>query len=208
MRAGASTRKDWCTVHALEGEVGDEAWSARALQSQRALVRRLRLRLEAHRAGLRPAPRQLDGEDIDLEAAIDERVATFAGHGGDPRLYQRQKKRRRDFATLVLIDASMSTDSWIDGRRVLDVAREAALVLGEVANELGDRVEILAFASETRNHCYVWSLHREGEAWSLGKRRLSGLRPRGYTRIGPRAPARDGGARRDACGATAAVAHQ
>ncbi|MDH4017471.1 MAG: hypothetical protein OEV20_09030, partial [Actinomycetota bacterium] len=180
-----SYRKGWCTVYPRAARVGEARWAAEALATHRTLVRRLRLRLEAHRSGLRPAPRQLDGEEIDLDAAQDERVAAAAGRGGDPRLYVRQKKRRRDFATLVLIDASMSTDSWIDGRRILDVAREAALVLGEVAHELGDRLEILAFASETRNHCHVWTLHREGEAWSIGKRRLAALEPRGYTRIGP-----------------------
>ena len=180
-----SYKKGWCTVYPHAARMGEAGWAVAALARHRPLVRRLRLRLEAHRAGLRPAPRQLDGEEIDLDAAQDERVAAAAGHGGDPRLYVRQKKRRRDFATLVLIDASMSTDSWIDGRRILDVAREAALVLGEVAHELGDRLEILAFASETRNHCYVWTLHREGEAWSIGKRRLAALEPRGYTRIGP-----------------------
>ncbi|HPG25846.1 MAG TPA: VWA domain-containing protein [Myxococcota bacterium] len=178
-------RKGWCTVYPRAGRIGDARWAVETLRTHRRLVRRLRLRLEAHRAGLRPAPRQLDGEDIDLEAAIGERVAIRTGHGGDPRLYLRETKRRRDFATLVLIDASMSTDSWVGGRRILDVAREAALVLGEVAHELGDRLEIFAFASETRNRCYVWTLHREGEAWSLGKRRLAGLTPRGYTRIGP-----------------------
>ena len=178
-------RRGWCTVYRSLAPSGESAWAEQALQTHRDVVRRLRLRLETHRLGLQRTPRQTDGDEIDLDAALADHVERRAGHGGDLRLYVRSKKRRRDFATLVLLDVSMSTDSWVQGRRVLDVAREAALVLGEVADQLGDRVQILAFASETRNRCQVWKVFSEGEAWALGKRRLAGLEPRGYTRIGP-----------------------
>jgi len=157
-------RKSWCTVFPERAEEGDPAWAADKLLVHRELVRNLRHRLEHQRAGLRPAPRQLDGEEIDLEAAVDARVTQIAGRGNDPRVYLRQKKRRREFATTVLIDASMSTDSWVDGRRILDVAREATLVLGEVAHQLGDRMQVLAFASETRNRCQVWNVLDFGES--------------------------------------------
>jgi nitric oxide reductase NorD protein len=178
-------RRGWCTVYPSQAPSGELAWAEHALQTHRDVVRRLRLRLEIHRLGLQRAPRQTDGEEIDLDAALADHIERRVGHGGDLRLYVRSKKRRRDFATLVLLDVSMSTDSWVQGRRVLDVAREAALVLGEVADQLGDRVQILAFASETRNRCQVWKVFSEGEPWALGKRRLAALEPRGYTRIGP-----------------------
>lgn len=178
-------RKQWCTVYATPARSGDTRWADAALRRHRLLSTRLRRTLEAQRAGLRPAHRQLDGEDIDLTSALDDHVDRRAGRGGDPRLYIRQQRRRRDFATLVLLDASMSTDSWVDGRRILDVAREAALVLGEVSSQLGDRLQILAFASETRNRCHVWQVLGEHEEWIVGKRRLGALEPTGYTRIGP-----------------------
>ncbi len=178
-------RKGWCTVYPDRAPLGDTRWASERLHEHRELVRRLRHRLEAHRAGLRAVPRQLDGEDIDLEAALDDHVARTAGRAADPRLYVQQAKRRRDFATTVLLDVSMSTDSWVDGRRILDVAREATLVLGEVAHGLGDRIEVLAFASETRNRCHVWRVCADGEPWTDARRRLAALVPRGYTRIGP-----------------------
>jgi nitric oxide reductase NorD protein len=85
----------------------------------------------------------------------------------------------------VLLDLSLSADAWIEGRRVLDVTREAALVLGEVAHRLGDRLQLLGFASHTRNQVRVWEICGWREAWSAGRARLGGLRPQGYTRIGP-----------------------
>lgn len=178
-------RRKWCTVFPARAGEGAAGWAEERLHQHRALVRVLRRRLEEQRSGLRAAPRQLDGEDIDLDAAIDDSVAQLAGRGSNPRVYQRQHRRRRDFATTLLLDVSMSTDSWVDGRRVLDVAREAALVLGEVAHELGDRLQVLGFASETRNRCLVWEALAFGEDWSGGKRRIAWLEPRGYTRIGP-----------------------
>jgi nitric oxide reductase NorD protein len=178
-------RQGWCTVYPAHAPEGDPLWAASRLVVHRKLTRTLKLRLEALRAGLRAVPRQLDGEEVDLEAVVDDQVAQRAGYAENPRVYRRQKKRRREFATTVLIDVSMSTDSWVDGRRTLDVSREAALVLGEVAHQLGDRVQFLAFASETRNRCHVWEVLRFGESWELGKLRIAGLQPQGYTRIGP-----------------------
>ena len=79
----------------------------------------------------------------------------------------------------------MSSDSWVLGRRVLDVARDVTVVLGEVAARLHESMEVLAFASETRNHCRVYEVCRRDEPWSVGRDRLGALRPQGYTRIGP-----------------------
>jgi nitric oxide reductase NorD protein len=162
----------------------DEAWARSALARHRRSIEDLERRVAHHRAGLRAIDRQLDGEDVDLAALVDERAARAAGHGGDPRLYVRQEHRRRDFATTVLLDVSLSTDGWVRGHRVLDVARDAVLVLGEVADRLGDRLRVLAFSSETRHRCRVREVRGWNEPWSLGRARIGALRPDGYTRIG------------------------
>jgi nitric oxide reductase NorD protein len=181
-------REGWCTVYpgrAQAGEAAGAAWASDALGRHRRLQRELRRRLERYRAGLRPAPRQLDGDDVDLEALVDHWATARAGHGDDPRLYQKARRRRRDFATTVLLDVSLSTDSWNAGRRVLDVSREAVLLLGEVAHELGDRLQVLAFASQTRHRCHVWHVKDWRQPWPAARSRLGALEPRGYTRIGP-----------------------
>jgi len=178
-------RPGWCTVYPKRVHAVDTRWAAEASVRHRRRIAELRRRLERHRAGLRSVDRQLDGEDVDLAALVDERAAVAAGFGGNPRLYIRQEHRRRDFATTVLLDVSLSTDAWIRGRRVLDVARDAVFVLGEVAAQLGDRLRVLAFASETRNRCQVWEILGWHEPWQAGRARLGGLAPTGYTRIGP-----------------------
>jgi hypothetical protein len=87
--------------------------------------------------------------------------------------------------SLLRSNISLSSDSWVDGQRVLDVSRDSAFVLGEVARNFGDRIQILAFASHTRNHCRVWEICGWDDSWEIGRARLGALEPQGYTRIGP-----------------------
>lgn len=178
-------RPGWCRVFPSRATRSDPAW-AREVRTRRAgLVRALQRRLEIHRAGRSPQSRQLDGDDIDLDALVAARATLRAGHDTGDRLYVRHPKRRRDFVTTVLLDVSLSSDSWVEDRRVLDVARDAVFVLGEVADRLGDRLQILAFSSETRHRCQVWEVKGWRDPWGEACARLGGLAPRGYTRIGP-----------------------
>ena len=84
-----------------------------------------------------------------------------------------------------MLDLSFSADSWVEDKRVLDVELAAACVLGEVARALGDNLQILAFASNTRNLCRTWTVKDWGDSWERGRARLGALKPQGYTRIGP-----------------------
>ncbi|HEB89181.1 MAG TPA: VWA domain-containing protein [Deltaproteobacteria bacterium] len=178
-------RRNWCTVYPSAMRAANPSWGALAVARHGRLIRELRRRLEVHRTELRPRDRQFDGEDVDLAALVDAHGARCAGRGLDPRLYVRQERRRRSFATTVLLDVSLSTDAWVGDHRVLDIAREAILVLGEVTDQLGDQLQLLAFASHTRNRCRVWELKAWGDAWSLARDRLGAIEPQGYTRIGP-----------------------
>ena len=178
-------RKDWATVYPTPFEAGDGRWAAEVRQRQRRLILQLRRRLEQHRARLQPLPRQREGEEVDIDALTDALGDRLAGRGEPERVYRRRSRLRRDQATTVLLDMSLSTDAWVQGRRVLDVAREAVLVLGEVADALGDPLQVLAFASHTRNRCRVYEVRGWNEPWAVGAARLGALRPQGYTRIGP-----------------------
>ncbi len=178
-------RPGWCTVYPSKLPRGDGVWAREALARNRRLIRELTRRLEIHRVRREPVGRQFDGEDVDLSALVDNHAQVKAGRGDDPRLYERQTKRRRDIATTVLLDISLSSDSWVENRRVLDVSRDAVLVLGEVAEQLGDALQVLAFASNTRNVCRVFEVRGWRESWEFGRGRLGMLEPQGYTRIGP-----------------------
>lgn len=178
-------REGFCTVYPSTFTASDPSWASAALGRNRRLVRDLTRAIEAKRRRLEAERARPDGEEIDLDAMVRHLSARAAFEAGSPRLYVRKAQKRRDVATTVLLDVSLSSDAWIDDRRVLDVTREAALVLGEVAEALGDPLELLCFASHTRNHCRVWELRGARTPWPVARARLGALVPRGYTRIGP-----------------------
>jgi nitric oxide reductase NorD protein len=178
-------RKGWCLVYPTSLGRGAPGWATAPIRRHRRTIDDLVRRLEDHRTRRRPRDRQLDGEQPDIDALVDHYGEVRAGRTGSPRVYLRQERHRRDHATTVLLDVSLSSDAWIDDRRVLDVSREAVLVLGEVAARLGDPLRVLAFASSTRNRCRVFEVCGWSEPWAVGRDRLGALEPQGYTRIGP-----------------------
>lgn len=178
-------RRGWCTVYPSAITRADATWARRAAAKHQRLIRDLTRAIEARRSRLSPQRAQPDGETIDLDAVVRHLSARGAMEAGAPRLYVRKARPRRDVATTILLDVSLSSDSWVDNRRVLDISREGALVLGEVAEALGDALQILCFASHTRNRCRVWEVRGWDTPWSVGRARLGALVPQGYTRIGP-----------------------
>jgi nitric oxide reductase activation protein len=178
-------RKAWCTVYPTALERRDPRWATAAVGRTRKVVDDVYRSVRLQRARLAPQRRQRDGDHVDLDAVVAHLANLRAGHADAPRLYTRRARLAHHVATTVLIDLSLSSDAWVDDRRVLDVSREAVLVLGEVADRLGDEVRVIGFASHTRNRCRVFDVRRWGEPWSLAKARLGALKPQGYTRIGP-----------------------
>ncbi len=178
-------RKDWCTVYPTLVHPEDPAYARQALQAHRRQVETLYHRIAIHRSRLRDERRQLDGEEVDLDAAVDAAVEHAAGKDSSGRVYIRRTQQDPDLAAAVLIDVSLSTDSWVLDRRVLDVAKQAVLVLGEVTERLGDQIAVYAFASKTRNACRVFEVANFNTPWKKARARLGPLEPQGYTRIGP-----------------------
>ena len=176
---------DWCQVYPTPLPRGHAEWGLRRRHHHARTIQRLQGELLRHRDRLRGAPRQLDGESVDIDALTRAWSTLRAGRTPSPRLYTRQTRQQRDIATLVLLDVSLSTDAWVGDHRVLDVARDSVLVLGEVADQLGDRLSVVAFASHTRHRVRAWMVRDWNEPWSVGRGRLGSLYPQGYTRIGP-----------------------
>ncbi|MGP1667587.1 MAG: nitric oxide reductase activation protein NorD, partial [Rhodanobacter sp.] len=114
------------TVHQLPAAVGPQAWVDHTLEAHRGMLQEIRRRFEMLRARRVRVHRQLDGDEVDLEAYIEGYADYRAGLPLPQRLYQSQRRVQRDMAIMLLIDVSGSTDGWIVGnRRIIDVEREA-----------------------------------------------------------------------------------
>jgi nitric oxide reductase NorD protein len=165
---------------------GDEAWAASALARHARLVRRVRARFER----LRPRPvrllRQPDGSDLDLSAYVTAAADTRAGVTSDGRLYVAVRPQRGELAVALLLDVSASTDAWLAAdRRIVDVEKEALLVVCEALDALGDRFGLFAFSGEGAGDVTVLSLKRFDEpAGAVVRRRIAALDADRYTRLG------------------------
>src|SRR5690606_5645632 len=102
------------------------------------------------------------------------------------RLYEEVRPSRRDLSILLLVDVSGSTDSWVsDTRRIVDVEKEAVLLVCEALEALGDAFAVSAFSGEGPRGVSVWMVkgfhERSGTAV---RRRIAALEPDRFTRTG------------------------
>ena len=176
-------RKDFCRVFVrpLSEQSADWTPSPEALRR----VRRVRRQFEAFRPHREQARAQVDGDDLDLDAVVRARADFAAGEEGSDRIYISAREQRRDVAVALLIDASLSTDAFVGVRRVIDVARELALMFCHALDAAGDAHAVFGFTSKGRNDVRIEVVKGFEEALSPAiARRLGALKPGWYTRIG------------------------
>jgi nitric oxide reductase NorD protein len=166
--------------------LGELSAARAALARHGALIHEVRRRFERLRLRPRRVSRQLDGDDIDLSAYVDAFADRRAGLALDDRLYQGSPRVRRELAVCVLLDASASTDAWINGtQRVIDVEKDALLVVSEALQLIADRHALLAFSGESNRSVDVVKLKSFDErAGEQVQRRITALEPDRYTRLG------------------------
>ncbi|ARY38621.1 nitric oxide reductase activation protein NorD [Brucella melitensis] len=149
------------------------------------LVRRVRRQFEILRPGREVLRAQLDGTDLDLDAVVRSRCDLAAGGQGSDRVHLMSRPQANDLAVTLLVDVSLSTDAWVDNRRVLDVEKEALLVLANGIAACGDRCSILTFTSRRRSWVRVETVKDFDESFgSTVEHRIAALKPGFYTRMG------------------------
>jgi nitric oxide reductase NorD protein len=181
-----SYRNPGATVHLMQPALGPQQWVDRTLSSHRSLRETIRRRFEMLRAQPVRLRRQLDGDEIDLEAYVEGYADYRAGLHLAQAIYQTQRRARRSMAIMLLIDVSGSTDGWIGaGRRVIDVEREALLLVCLALESMGEPYAVLAFSGEGPNRVGVRSIKRFEEPYgNLVALRIAALEPEQFTRTG------------------------
>ncbi len=176
---------DHCRVLASPGEA---ATTAPAFTTDPAARRRIRA-VERQFEALRPKrvilPRQLDGDELDLEATIASRVDLRATGEGSDQVYRCARTQERDLAVAILLDVSRSTESAVGERSVIDVEKEALAALAWGLEACGDDFAIHAFSSLKRDRVYVRDVKDFTERMGpVVEARLDALKPGFYTRLG------------------------
>ncbi|MDH6233740.1 nitric oxide reductase NorD protein [Mesorhizobium soli] len=151
----------------------------------RRLIRRVRRQFEVLRPRREMLRAQLDGADLDLDAVVRARCNLAAGGEGSDRIHLTSRPQAHDLAVTILVDVSLSTDAWLDNRRVLDVEKEALLILANGLAACGDNHSILTFTSRRRDWVRIETVKAFDEPMGpLVEARIAALKPGYYTRIG------------------------
>jgi len=148
--------------------------AAMLLPCARQLDRRHRLR------------RQWEGDDVDLNAAIEVLIDRRLGLRPDPRLFMRAGKGPRPTSLLVLLDVSESVnDPGAGGVALLDIEKQAALMLARSQVRGVDRLAVHAFSSNTRAEVNYYRLLDFGQPCSpAAVAMVQAMRGRYSTRLG------------------------
>lgn len=177
-----SYRDNWCQV--IE-DVQERADWVEPPPTLRRLSRRVRRQFEALRTDDRWLRRLTDGEDVDIDDFI-EAVCERRGSGrASERFYRHRKRVDRELAVMVLLDVSKSTQLEVGEYRIIDVERQAMLVMAEALAEVDDVFSIYAFSGYSRRQVDCLRLKDFDEDYDDAVReRIFSLTPRGSTRIG------------------------
>lgn len=147
-------RPDWATVYERRAPRGDAALIDRLLTDRKPLLSRIRRIVEWLRPQGVIRERKLeDGDELDLNAAVDAAVALRTGRQPDSRIAMRHRLRHRDLAVLVLLDLSESTNETVpsSSQTVLDLTREASALVSTAIAGIGDPFAVHGFCSDGRH---------------------------------------------------------
>lgn len=174
------------TVREAEPRLGETSWSEEVLARRAALLQQVRRRFERLRPRRRRMGRQIDGSEVDIAAYVTTFADRAAGRPLDDRLYEAVRPARRDLAICLLVDVSASTDSWVsEDLRIIDVEKEALLIVCDALDALGDSYAILAFSGSGPEAVTLLRVKSfDGTRSVEVRRRIAALEPQRYTRVG------------------------
>ena len=211
----ADYRTRWCRLREimLNGDAGE--FFAKTLGDYVALAPAIKAEFQRIRPEQYRLVRGLeDGEEFDLNAvitAVSDRRARLAP---SPKVYTTKRQTERDVAALFLLDMSASTDEpvvplppaygqddsddWLaawkkkpvepqpKSRRIIDVTKEALVLMAEALEEIGDTYAVYGFSGQGRDNVEFYHVKSFTESLSPTiKGRIGAIEPKRSTRMGP-----------------------
>ena len=178
-----SYKKDWCVVIEREATISNSPFQLQVVDESK--FQKLKKEYQKLRNQRKTQKKLYSGTSIDIDQVV-RNFSLFKVSGNlDERVYKRELLRYRDLATYVLLDTSLSSDSWVNGKRVLDESLDALALLSKLLKEFNDPIAVSSFYSNTRLECHFDLLKDFGESWQDYNLKVSSIKPQGYTRIGP-----------------------
>lgn len=181
-------RPDWATVYERRQPKGDPDDIHEILTAYKPVAHRIKQIIDLLTPeGVQRVRNMEDGDEIDINAAIDAMVSIRMGDQPNSRITMRNVLKSRDLSVVVLMDLSESTNEPMAGsdKTVLQLTREAATLVSTAINGIGDPFALHGFASDGRHDVQYYrfkdfSQHFDDEARS----RLAGMKGGLSTRMG------------------------
>ena len=173
-------RKGWCVQREREVKPVYNEFVSDTLKKHHGLVERLRKTFEAMRDEDRLLKRQVNGDDVDIDALVEALADTVDGSEMTDRLFMQMHRNERNIAVAFMVDMSGSTRGWIN-----EAERESLLLLCEALELLGDRYAIYGFSGNTRKKCELYRVKTFDEPYTAEiQARIAGIEAQDYTRMG------------------------
>ncbi len=181
-------RPAWASVLEKRAHVGDLQLIHDITAQHRRTIGRLKFLLDALQPqGVTRIRKLEDGDEIDINAAINSFTDMRMGNHPDPRIMMRSVRKVRDISVMVLLDLSESTNEKVNGQdySVLDLQRQAAVLLADAIAKIGDPFAIHGFCSDGRHNVEYFRYKDFSQPYNdEAKARLSGMRGQLSTRMG------------------------
>lgn len=181
-------RPDWVTVYERRQQSGDPEEIRAIIEAYRPVVHRIKQIIDLLTpVGVQRQRGLEDGDEIDLNAAVDAMIAIRMGAQPSPRITLRNVIKNRDLAVLVLLDLSASTHEMLQGsdKTVLQLTREASTLVATAIEGIGDPYAIHGFASDGRHDVQYFRLKDFKQPFDdEAKGRLAGMQGGLSTRMG------------------------
>jgi len=181
-------RPDWATVYERRQPRGHVEDIQAIIDEYRPVAHRIKQIIDLLTPeGVQRVRNMEDGDEVDINAAIDAMVSIRMGEQPNTRITMRNVLKTRDLSVVLLLDLSESTNEPMNGsdKTVLQLTREAATLVATAIEGIGDPYAIHGFSSDGRHDVQYYRFkdfnqHFDDES----KSRLAGMKGGLSTRMG------------------------
>lgn len=222
-------RRRWCRLTETVLDEGDTGFVAETRHKYADLLTLVSRQFQLLKPEMfKKIKRLVDGEDIDLDSAIEAIVDRRAGNLLSDKVYMRRNKRDRSVAALFLLDMSASTDDEVKDpdetetpktpvkkpprqydfsgfvrddyyaplaspsasepprRRIIDVEKEALVLMAEALEAIGDAYAVYGFSGYGRDQVDFYVAKEFTDHYDERVQgRIAAIKPHRSTRMGP-----------------------
>ena len=177
-------KDSFCKVYPISQIKTDADYYLKTISKKASVLNGLRKMLTNVNNKMQQHRRQSQGDEFDIDATTDMITDVLSKKTPSENIYLSSRKKEKDISILLLLDISLSSDSYAAGNKIIDVEKQVSILFGEILNEFDIDFSINCFFSKTRNYSTYLTLKGFDEDWQKAKYKIGAAEPQGYTRIG------------------------